>query len=199
MKCKKKGAAAVWLAAFLIFAAGCSAGGDENELAARIRQTYEGLDGYTAQVKILSDLGQSTMEYGGKFEYNREGNDIFTLETPESLTGITITASGEHADALTIAVEDTVFDAGGSVRPGLTAADALPLLMDSIRSDVPLETWEETVGGVRMAAARYETEDDLGRIMRQVWFTSDSLRPSYAELYADGERVMQVFFSQFQE
>lgn len=199
MKSKKRVAAAVWMAALLVLESGCGAGTDANETAERIRQTYEALDGYTAQVKILSDLGQSTMEYGGRFEYNREGNDIFTLETPESLAGITITASGERADDLTIAFEDTAFDLGGSVRPGLTAADALPLLMDSIRSSAPLETWEETVGGVRMAAARYETEDDQGRIMRQVWFTSDSLRPSYAELYADGQRVMQVFFSQFQE
>lgn len=191
--------AAGLLAALLVAASGCGPAPDGAGESDRIRQTYEAWNGFTAQVKILSDLGQSTMEYGGQFEYNREGNDIFTLEIPESLAGITITASGEHADNLTVAYEDTHFEAGAAGRQGLTAADALPLLMDTIRSGAPLETWEETVGGVKMLAARYETEDDQGRIMRQVWFTRDSLRPSYAELYADGERVMQVFFSEFQE
>lgn len=196
---RRRMGAAIGMAALFFLLCGCAGEKNGAGIAERLQETYAGLPGFTAQVKILCDLGQSTLEYSGQFEYNKEDNDKFTLETPEALAGIVITASGERADNLTVQYEDTVFDSGMPARPGLTPADALPLLLDTVRTDAPLETWEETVGGVKMAVARYETEDDAGKIMRQVWFTRESLRPSYAELYADGNRVMQVFFSELKE
>ncbi|WP_122789828.1 hypothetical protein [Intestinibacillus sp. Marseille-P6563] len=196
---RKKTGAAMAVAAFFILLCGCGVKSGNTGIPEKIQQTYEQLPGFTAQVKILSDLEQSTLEYGGEFEYNREDNDIFTLKTPDALAGIVLVASGESPANLTVQYDDTVFDTAQPARAGLTPADVLPLLMDTIRTGAPLETWEETVGGVKMVVARYETEDDQGRIMRQIWFTRESLWPSYAELYADDQRVMQVFFSEVQQ
>ncbi|MBP3311709.1 MAG: hypothetical protein J6L72_05675 [Butyricicoccus sp.] len=182
--------------AVLFLLCGCSAGGG-GPLDERIRQTFEELPGFTAQVRILSDLGDSTQEFGGTYVYQKEGNDTLTLQTPQALEGIAVDISGEDAGNLTVRYEDTVFDSGMPVRPGLTPADAIPRMLCELRDAAPLEAWEETVGGVKMAAARYEIEDDAGRIMYQVWLTRESLRPSYAECFADGERVLQVFFSEY--
>lgn len=181
--------------AVLLFLCGCSKGG--GPLDERIRQTFEELPGFTAQVRILSDLGDSTQEFGGTYVYQKEGNDTLTLQTPQALEGVAVDISGEDAGNLTVRYEDTVFDSGMPSRTGLTPADVISRMLCELRDAAPLEAWEETVGGVNMAAARYEIEDEEGRILYQVWLTRDSLRPSYAECFADGERVLQVFFSEY--
>lgn len=198
LKRRKKGRTAACLAVLFYLLGGCS-GEKESSLDARIRQTFEELPAFTAEVKFLSDLGSSTLEYGGLYEYQKEGSDQLTLHTPEALDGIVIRVSGETADAMTVQFEDTVLDAGMPARAGVTPADAVPSILDALRAAAPQETWEETVGGVKMAAARYEAEDEQGKIMYQIWLTRDSLRPSYAECYADGERVLQIFFRDYQE
>lgn len=165
----------------------------------RIPQTFQNLAGFTAQVRILSDLGSSTQEYGGTYMYRQEGNDTLTLQTPQALEGIVVDISGEDTASLTVQYKDTVLDSGMPSRSGMTPADAIPRMLCELRDAAPLEAWEETVGGVQMAAARYEIEDEQGRIMYQIWLTRDSLHPSYAECFADGQRVLQVFFSEYAE
>lgn len=177
---------------------GCASGQEGSHLDERIRKSFEELPGFTAEVKILSDLGQSTMEYSGQYAYNKEDNDRLMLKKPEALAGIVVAISGEHADNMTVQYEDTVLDAGMPMRFGATPADVIPLLLHALRTDAPQETWEETVGGVKMVAARYETEDEQGKIMRQIWLARDSLRPAYAECFADGNRVLQVFFGAYE-
>lgn len=173
---------------------GCAGGQSSGQTEEHIRKNFEELSGFSAEVKILSDLGESTLEYSGVYVYNREDTDTFTLKTPESLAGIEIAVSGEHADNLAVQYGDTLLDTGMPVRAGATPADVIPLLLHALRTDLPKETWEEAVGGVKMLAARYETEDPQGKITRQVWLTRDSLRPSYAECFVDSARVLQVFF-----
>lgn len=184
--------------AFFCMLCGCAQVQRDGRLDERIRKNFEELSGFTAEVKILSDLGESTLEYSGQYEYNKDDNDKFILKTPEALAGIVIMASGEAADDMTIQYQDTVLDSGMPVRAGATPADALPLLLHALRTAAPQETWEETVGGVKTVAARYEAEDAQGKIMRQIWLTRDSLRPVYAECFVDGNRVLQLFFSEYQ-
>lgn len=198
MKQRKKMCIFITLTVLFCILSGCAADRDGGQLDERIRKNFEELSGFVAEVKILSDVGQSTLEYGGKYEYNINDNDTLTLKTPETLQGIVVTISGESADNLTVQYEDTVLDTGMPARLGATPADAIPLLLYNLRNSVPQETWEETVGGVKMIAARYEAEDEQGKIMRQIWLTRDSLRPAYAECFIDGNRVIQVFFSTYE-
>mgnify|MGYP000845612688 CR=1 FL=1 len=199
MKLKKRTktrSAAILAAFFLLCACSEKSGGPLDE---RIPQTFQNLAGFTAQVRILSDLGDSTQEYGGTYMYRQEGNDTLTLQTPQALEGIVVDVSGEDTASLTVQYKDTVLDSGMPSRSGMTPADAIPRMLCELRDAAPLEAWEETVGGVQMAAARYEIEDEQGRIMYQIWLTRDSLHPSYAECFADGQRVLQVFFSEYAE
>ena len=39
---------------------------------------------------------------------------------------------------------------------------------------------------------RYTGEDADGTVEKQVWLTEDTLQPVYAELYADGSRVLTL-------
>lgn len=181
----------------LLLLCGCSKQQPSENFAKALRNTYDTLPGFTAQVKILSDLGQSTLEYGGHFEYNKKDSDKFTLETPDALAGVVITTTGETAENFTIQYADTILDTSMPEQTGFTPADVLPLLFQTIRTDAPSQIWSETTRGIRMVCARYETND--GSLVRQVWFARDSLRPTYAELYQDDKRILQVFFNQYEE
>lgn len=200
MKLKKRTktrSAAILAAFFLLCACSEKSGGPLDE---RIPQTFQNLAGFTAQVRILSDLGDSTQEYGGTYMCRQEGNDTLTLQTPAGTRGgCGRCFPGEDTASLTVQYKDTVLDSGMPSRSGMTPADAIPRMLCELRDAAPLEAWEETVGGVQMAAARYEIEDEQGRIMYQIWLTRDSLHPSYAECFADGQRVLQVFFSEYAE
>ena len=174
---------------------GC-AGKNASTLDARIQQAFAELPSFTAQVKIISCAGQSPLEYGGLYEYQKEGADTFTLKSPEALSGIAIHIAGEKADEISVQYAETVLEPGLPAQPGMTPADAVPTLLDLLRNAAPQETWEETIGGAKMAAARYETDD--GNLTYQIWLTQESLKLSYAECYADGERVLQIAFSEYQ-
>lgn len=154
MKLKKRTktrSAAILAAFFLLCACSEKSGGPLDE---RIPQTFQNLAGFTAQVRILSDLGDSTQEYGGTYMYRQEGNDTLTLQTPQALEGIVVDVSGEDTASLTVQYKDTVLDSGMPSRSGMTPADAIPRMLCELRDAAPLEAWEETVGGVQMAAAR---------------------------------------------
>lgn len=187
----------VMAAVLLCLTGGCAAR-NQGPLDAQIQQAYEDRPGFTAEVKMIANLGDATAEYGGTYTYQKDAPDTFVLKTPDALQGIVLDIFGEQADNMTIRYENTVFDSGMPTREGLTPADAVAFLLDALRTAAPEETWEDTVGGVRMAAARYAAGDDADRRMYQIWLTWDSLNPAYAECYAGSDLALQLFFSEYQ-
>ena len=52
--------------------------------------------------------------------------------------------------------------------------------------------WTESADGSALLVLRYTGEDADGTVEKQVWLTEDTLQPVYAELYADGSRVLTL-------
>lgn len=183
-------------ALLFLFSCGAADGKGEND---NIAAHFEAVNGFTAQVKILSDLGQSTLEYTADYEYNKGDADKMSLISPEALAGLAISVAGEQTSELTVQYADAVLDSGMPARPGATPADAVAALLYELRASAPAELWSETVAGEKMTVARYENDADESKISRQVWLGEKDLHPVCAEVYADGSRVLQLFFSNYSE
>ena len=164
-----------------------------------VREHFETLAGFEAELKILSDLGQSVLEYQVDYVYNREDNDTFTITAPESLAGIGGTIAGTDNASFALQYDGLALDDAMPQRTGLTPADALFCLMNDLRTAEPVQLWTERADGASLLVLRYEQQDADGKVEKQVWLTEDSLQPVCAEFYADGTRVLQLLVTDYRQ
>ena len=122
--------------------------------------------------------------------YNREDSDSFTLTAPESVAGIGGRISGEENGAFTLQYNDLQLDDIAPRHTGLTPADAWFCLLNDLRYAAPAQVWSEHTNGESLLVLRYEKADDS--VEKQVWLRQSNLQPVYAELYADGARVLTI-------
>ena len=195
----KKSIATTCLSVLILLSlSGCVS--NENNLeksALKIQQMYSGLSEFETDVKFLCDSGQSILEYDCEFEYNKEYGQTLTIKNPDSLSGIVINSTGTSKDNLNISYGDTVLDFDVSAQLGTSPANFMPTFITTLTNSVSNDIWEETQGNQKLLVARYETNTNDKPMTSQIWLYKDTLLPMYAEVYTDGERVLQVFFSGF--
>lgn len=184
------------MAALLVLLSGCGGPAPDGQA---VRAHFAELDGFAAELKILSDLEQSVLEYQMDYVYNREDADTFTITAPESLAGIGGTIAGTDSASFTLQYDGLKLDDAMPQRPGLTPADALFGLMHDLREAEPTQIWTERTSGVNLLVLRYEQEDEDGKVEKQVWLTGEGYQPVCAEWYAAGERVLQLQVTAYRE
>ena len=167
--------------------------------AESVRAHFEALDAAEAQIELMSELGDSVLEYQMDYVYDREGNDQFTITAPESLAGIGGTIAGTDSAQFTLQYDGLSLDDAMPQRTGLTPADSLFCLLNDLRTAQPVQIWSESASGTDFLVLRYEGEDEDGTVEKQVWLTEQDMQPAYAELYADGSRVLTIRVTAWQE
>ena len=158
----------------------CGCGRSAEKSAEDVRAHFASLDSCTAHLKIISDLDESVLEFESDYVYNREDSDSFTLTAPESVAGIGGRISGEKNGAFTLQYNDLQLD---DIAPRHTG-------LNDLRYAVPVQVWSERTNGESLLVLRYENADDS--VEKQVWLRQSDLQPVYAELYADGARVLTI-------
>lgn len=198
MLCKQK-ICAVFLSTALLFnLSGCVSNEDNIEkTSSKIMKMYSDLSQFETNIKFLCDSGESILEYDCEFEYNKDYGQTLTIDKPESLSGITIHSTGTNSDNINISYEDTVLDFDTSKQHGTSPADFMPNLIVCLSSSSADEIWSESQHNQKLLVARYENKTNDTNITTQIWLYKDTLSPMYAEIYQDGERVLQSFFSEF--
>ena len=167
--------------------------------AESVHAHFEALDAAEAQIELMSDLGDSVLEYQMDYVYDREGNDQFAITAPESLAGIGGTIAGTDSAQFTLQYDGLSLDDAMPQRTGLTPADGLFCLLNDLRTAQPVQIWSESASGTDFLVLRYEGEDEDGTVEKQVWLTEQGMQPAYAELYADGSRVLTIRVTAWQE
>lgn len=184
------------MALLLVMLSGCGGTAADGQ---SVRTHFEELAGFEAHLKILSDLEQSVLEYEVDYVYNKEDNDTFTITAPESLAGIGGTIAGTDSASFVLQYDGLALDDAMPQRTGLTPADALFCLLDDLRRAEPAQIWTESADGAKLLVLRYEQDGDDGKVEKQVWLTEPEYQPVCAELYADGERVLQIQVTAYRE
>lgn len=160
--------------------------------AAAVRAHYEALDGFTAQLAITAAQDDLVQEYQMEYTYSRSEPDRFTITAPESIAGIGGTIAGTDNAQFSLQYDGMQLDDAMPQRTGLTPADSLFCLLNDLRTGEPAQMWTESADGSALLVLRYTGEDADGTMEKQVWLTEDTLQPVYAELYADGSRVLTL-------
>ncbi len=174
--------------ALLLSLSGCGSKTIDGE---SIRAHYEKLEGFTAQIKILSDLDNSVLEYVMEYVYNKDGNDTFTVSAPESLNGISGSIAGDGSEGFSLQYDGMALDDAMPQRTGLSPADGFFALLCDLKNEEPAQIWTENVSVDTLTALRYEYDRNGVKTEKQVWLSKD-LQPVCAELFADGDRVITI-------
>ncbi len=164
-----------------------------------VRGYFENLSAAQMKVKILSDFGQSALEYHVDYEYNKEDNDLLTVTAPESISGVQVEIAGQQAGTFTLRYQDAALEFGADAVSGLTPVDAIADLMYDLCTGEPTEVGKDTLDGVQTVSLHYETVDIQPEIAKTVWISPDTMTPLYAELYCAGEKRLTLFFEQFEQ
>lgn len=164
-----------------------------------VRGYFEELPSAQMKVKILSDFGQSALEYRVDYEYNKEDNDLLTVTAPESISGVQVEIAGERAGAFTLRYEDAALEFGADAVSGGTPVDAIADLMYDLCTGEPTEVGKDTVSDVQAVSLHYETVDAEPQIAKTVWIAPDTMTPLRAELYCGGEKRLTLLFEQFEQ
>ena len=164
-----------------------------------VRGYYNALESAQMKVKILSDFGQSALEYRVNYEYNKEDNDLLTVTEPESISGVKVEIAGQHAGNFTIQYEDAALEFGRDAVEGLTPVDVVADLMYDLCTGDPTEVGTDTIGGVQTVSLHYQTMDVEPEIAKTIWIAPDTMKPVCAELYCAGEKRLTLFFEQFEQ
>lgn len=186
---------------FCVFALACLSGCGQSAPPAgeTVRGYFENLSSAQMKVKILSDFGQSALEYQVDYEYNKEDNDLLTVTAPEEISGVQVEIAGQHTGNFTLQYQDAELEFGADAVSGLTPVDAIADLMYDLCTGEPTEVGKDTLDGVQAVSLHYETIDVQPEIAKTVWIAPDTMAPICAELYCAGEKRLTLFFEQFEQ
>lgn len=184
-------------AALLTMLCGCN----KNAPAAgeTVREHFGTLAHAETTVKILSNLGDSALEYQVDYEYNKEANDLLTVNEPESIRGVQLIISGDQADSFVLQYADTALDFQQDGTPGMSPADVLPTLFYDLANGEPTETGVDDIDGIHAVSLKYETMDSQPALAKTIWLRPDNFALMAAELYQDGEKKLTLFFQDYTE
>lgn len=157
----------------------CSAGKNAEALAKEVELDYTDPESVSLTARVEADYGERIWS----FLLALDGDTVTILE-PESVSGVTARI-GE--DGVTLAYDGAEVFTGELTAGGLSPAQALPLM---------LRSWG---GGLLTSAQLYgdtlelthRIEDGVSLVTE---FDADTLYPSRAELYRDGQRVLSAEF-----
>ena len=193
MRSGKRQAALALALVLCLLLAGCSGREDEG---AGPQQAYQSRAGFTARVELTGQLDAAAAVYTVEYVWSRQGEDTQTIVAPEAVAGVTMTLS-DGEEGVRIRYAGTELETAMPRRPGLTPADGIYALMETLVNDYPVSRGEETWQDTPVTRLSYRGERDGGEIGYEVLLEEDgALR--YAEVYWDGACVLQMAVEEFQ-
>lgn len=168
---------------------GCSAAANDTETADAIIARYAAADTISADVDMICDNDGFLQQYGMTYTYSASGEDHAVITAPEEIRGISLT----YGEEVGISFDLTELETGFSEGQGISPADALPVLMDTLIKDNFDEVWTENSDAGAYLVLQYADEED--NISRTVYFQKDSGDLKYFEVYQQGNCLLKTEIS----
>ncbi len=173
---------------FLSLSCGCSS---QNADANAICEQMRAVSSADFRVTIYANFPAHTAEYTVDYNYIKDGAEKISVTAPESIADISVTIENGETE---LVFDGARLETGRLDESGLSPLSALPSLMNS---------W---VGGnvSESASSKHDSTDCTLIISRhttgetaleyRTWFEKNSKKPLYAEIFSNGERVIQCEF-----
>ena len=144
---------------------------------------------YTANITAsFPELERSfTLEY----TYAKDGDDRAVVVLPEEISGIAFTIS---EDGTTLDFEGTNLEMGALDKNGLSPLAAIPSLLTVWSGGNISETESTEMFGNDAWLVISRINDGAVPIEYRTWIAKENFIPLYAEIFSDGERVIQCRF-----
>lgn len=178
--------------------AACGGGAsDAEQLALDIRGEYLAMESCTAQLALTADYGQRVYEYGLALEYQREGESVLTVTSPDAVAGVTarLREGSGYLEYDGVWVETGPLDDSG-----MSPMEAVPVLLRYATEGFIAECAMEAYGqGTALRVICRDPEARAGEGQEcSLWFDPDSHVLLRGELSQDGFTVIQCVFSSFE-
>jgi len=164
--------------------AGCSMGEENKEEPLPVFCAAE------MEAEVLCHCGDELRSYTLTCNWTPETAEV-TVLAPETSAGLTARWDGE---ALTLAYDDLILDAGPWSGTDLSPAMVLPSMASAMRSGYPLERGREDIGETPCLRVTYETDE--GDTLYSIWYTAEK-SPLRCEVERDGVLLFEVSVTDF--
>ena len=180
------------LAAALLLC-GCSAGG-QTAAAERLRKNYVNLTSYETTAEIAADYGTYVYQFAAEITGDAEGGRL-TIRQPDNIAGIVFSWSAGSGRA---ELEEVTLETGDLSPDGLSPADAMPVILDSLARGSMVSACEETLEGETVQSLELTNPSLPGDSeMISVWLSAEDGSLRRAEIAWGGTTVITCVFSDF--
>ena len=166
----------------------CSSGGDG---ASAITEAMRNTLSASYRADITAHFPAREVSFILDYTYNRDGDDRAFVVAPDEIAGMCFTVTGERS---------TINFDGANLEMGRLNEDNLSPL-----ATVPILTKHWTGGNITQQSDTKifnrdayliitQSTGESSKIEVRSWFSKDDLLPLYAEIFSDGERVIQCRF-----
>lgn len=184
----------------MIFALLLTACGEKSseaeERLAEVRGSYLEMTTCSGHMDLTADYGQRVYTYGLDFSWQRDGETLLTVTSPELVAGTTAhIAAGETA----LEYDGVMLETGPLNEAGLSPIDVIPALLTYAREGFAAEcAMEELETSRRLHVVFREPENDPGvGTEADIWFEPSTGALLEAEVSEDGFTVIQCTVSEF--
>ena len=125
------------------------------------------------------------------YTYNREDDDSACVVSPDEIAGMCFTVIGERS---TISFGGANLEMGRLNEDNLSPLSTVPVLMKHWTGGNISEQSETKIFGRDAYLIISRSSGENSAIEVRSWFSKDDLLPLYAEIFSDGERVIQCRF-----
>lgn len=174
-------------ALFILLLCGCSTVSHPEDKAADVKEMYVAANDIQLETDIISNLDEETISYRIGYAYHKQDNGNATAQmtvlAPESIAGIEAQITGED---FLFTYEGTELETAMPDRKGLTPADVTTYLLYTLMHEVPQQVWTEE----NLLVLRYETKEEAGTVVRDVYLQLDSYALKGAHIYNNGQQIL---------
>lgn len=172
----------------LLMLSSCSADADTmTDISEHIRKTPSA--NYIAH--ITASFPGREVKFSLNYIYSKDGEDRASVISPEELAGISMTYSESGSR---IEFDGARLEMGSLDKNGLSPFSALPNLITAWENGNFSECTSTRIYNRDAYMLISRMSDGSTDAEYRSWFSKDNLAPLYAEIFSDGERIIQCEF-----
>ena len=179
----------------LILAA-CGEEPSYDEEALRLRTDYLAMQSCQGTAEITADYGQRVYDYTVDFSWQREGEAVITIKSPQEVAGITARLGNGESQ---MEFDGVALETGPLSEDGFAPGDCIPAMIEAIQTGYIAQSGEEERDGITCLRLQIRNPDNpvgTGREL-SIWLDPQSSALVAGEVAQDSFTVIHCKFTDF--